>query len=205
MWDVQTCHGWSTWWLTSGSQPRIEDPCQTASHPAETAKIRDSLFCLQEGGIPGKLNSKAPLRLALFSVPRRSSQYRWAARFNRFSWFSTKCCNWRGVDPRHPAILPRGSQKSLWDRFFFAPRRGIVCLWTEISYIWHPDATMTKQNVRGTAGDNRVNCNRIPRHSAHTAWRIRGTENRANRNRALSEVVSTFLQQAPGAPFTNMV
>ena len=45
---------------------------------------------------------------------------------------------------------------------FFAPRRGIVCLWTEISYKWHPDATLIKQNARGTAGDNRVNCNRIP-------------------------------------------
>ena len=33
----------------------------------------------------------------------------------------------------------------------------------EISYIWHPDATLIKQNARGTAGDNRVNCNRIPR------------------------------------------
>ena len=42
---------------------------------------------------------------------------------------------------------------------FFAPRRGIVCLWTEISYIWHPDATLIKQN----AGHNRVNCNRISR------------------------------------------
>ena len=39
----------------------------------------------------------------------------------------------------------------------------IVCLWTEISYIWHHDATLIKQNARGTAGDNRVNCNRIPR------------------------------------------
>ena len=46
---------------------------------------------------------------------------------------------------------------------FFAPRRGIVCMWTEISYIWHPDATSIKQNVRGTAGDNRFNCNRILR------------------------------------------
>ena len=46
---------------------------------------------------------------------------------------------------------------------FFAPRRGIVCLWTDISYIWHPDATLIKQNARGTAGDNRVKCNRIPR------------------------------------------
>ena len=46
--------------------------------------------------------------------------------------------------------------------FFFAPRRRIVCMWTEISYIWHPDATLIKQNARGTAGDNRVNCNRIP-------------------------------------------
>ena len=46
---------------------------------------------------------------------------------------------------------------------FFAPHHGIVCLWTEISYIWHPDATLIKQNARGIAGDNRVNCNRIPR------------------------------------------
>ena len=46
---------------------------------------------------------------------------------------------------------------------FFAPRRGIVCMWTEISYIWHPDATPNKQNARGTAGDNRFNCNRILR------------------------------------------
>ena len=46
---------------------------------------------------------------------------------------------------------------------FFAPRRGIVCLWKEISYIWYPDATLIKQNAHGTAGDNRVNCNRIPR------------------------------------------
>ena len=84
-------------------------------------------------------------------------RYRWAARFNRFSWFSTK----RGADPRHPAIPPRGSQEPLWDRFF--SRRGIMCLWTEISYIWHPDATLIKQNARGTAADNRVNCNRIPR------------------------------------------
>ena len=60
------------------------------------------------------------------------------------------------------AIPPRGSQESLWP-IFFAPRRGIVCLWTEIFYIWHPDATLIKQNARGTAGDNRVNCNRIPR------------------------------------------
>ena len=30
---------------------------------------------------------------------------------------------------------------------FFAPRRGIVCLWTEISYIWHPGATLIKQNA----------------------------------------------------------
>ena len=46
---------------------------------------------------------------------------------------------------------------------FFAPRRGIVCLWTDISDTWHPDATLIKQNARGTAGHNRVNCNRIPR------------------------------------------
>ena len=47
--------------------------------------------------------------------------------------------------------------------FFFAPRRGIVCLWTENFYIWHPDATLIKQNASCTAGDNRVNCNRISR------------------------------------------
>ena len=46
---------------------------------------------------------------------------------------------------------------------FFAQRCGIVCLWTEISYIWPPDATVIKQNACGTAGDNRVNCNRRPR------------------------------------------
>ena len=37
--------------------------------------------------------NKAPLRLARFSVPRRGRRNRWAARFNRFSWFSTKRCN----------------------------------------------------------------------------------------------------------------
>ena len=62
--------------------------------------------------------AKAPLRLARFSAPRRGRRYHWAARFNRFSWFSTKCCNWRGADPRQPAIPPRRSQESLWDRFF---------------------------------------------------------------------------------------
>ena len=36
---------------------------------------------------------KAPLRLAQFSVLRCGRRYLWAARFNPFSWFSTKCCN----------------------------------------------------------------------------------------------------------------
>ena len=45
--------------------------------------------------------------------------------------------------------------------FFFVPRRGIVCLWTEISHIWHPDATLIKPNARGITGGNHVSCNRI--------------------------------------------
>ena len=40
-------------------------------------------------------------------------------------------------------------------------------MWTEISYIWPPDATLIKQNARGTAGDNLVNCKRIPRASVY--------------------------------------
>ena len=66
--------------------------------------------------------------------------------------------------------------------------------------VWHPDATLIKQNARGTAGDNCVNCNRIPRpavwHSARTAWRFRGTENRANRNGALEKGFSPKWRQA---------
>ena len=66
------------------------------------------------------------------------------------------------MDPRHLAIPPRGLQESLWDRFF-SHRTAELCACDRNFYIWHPDATLIKQNARGTAGDNRINCNRIPR------------------------------------------
>ena len=66
---------------------------------------------------------------------------------------------------------------------------GIVCLWTEISYICHPDATLIKQNALGTAGDNRFNCNRLPRVAVYDIPPalpddLAGQKNRANRNGA---------------------
>ena len=46
--------------------------------------------------------------------------------------------------------------------FFRAAPRNCVPV-DRNSYTWHPDATLINQSARGTAGDSRVNCNRIPR------------------------------------------
>ena len=100
--------------------------------------------------------NKAPLRLAWFSVPRRGT----AGRRISIGLVASVAINAARI---RATRFHRSDHRNRSGTDFFVPRRGIVCLWKDISYIWHPDATLIKQNVRCTAGDNRVNCNRIPR------------------------------------------
>ena len=81
---------------------------------------------------------------------------------------------------------------------FFAPRRGIVCLWTDIYYKWYPDATMIKQNARDTAGDNRVNCNRIPRATVYDIPPTPPGDSAGQKIALIATGLNASLQKHPG-------
>ena len=132
-----------------------------------------------------KRRYKAPLRLARFSVPRRG--YSWQ-RF--FCWPSIQIQTQIqvggtagrrvliGLVDFQPSVAINAARiratrrfrhadhrnRSGTDFFRAAPRNCVPVDRNFLHiYIWHPDATLIEQNARGTAGDNRVNCNRISR------------------------------------------